>query len=264
MRLPERYNHVTQTRYGTLIYNKNDVRTGRSIELYGEFGERAIVVFDQILGPGQIVIDIGANIGAQTLFFAKKVGPEGCVLAFESHRLVFQALCGNMAINSITNVHCWNAAVGASVGETLVPRVDHQCAVDFSSLEVGMAAVGDRIPVVALDALNLPRCNLLRISSPGLETAILDGAASLLSRVKPILYIDCQLDTQRETELLQRLADLGYVSHWHNAELFNPHNFAGNAENAFGTQAIRSLLCIDKAIEQQLTGFSPVAATEAA
>ncbi len=209
MRIPERYNNVTQTRYGTLIYNKNDVRVGRSIELYGEYCERAIVVFDQMLSASQIVLDIGANVGAQTLFFAKKVGPEGSVLAFEPQRLVFQTLCGNMAINSITNVHCWNTAVGARQGQILVPRIDHERTIDLSAVEVGTAATGDRVPVIAIDDMNLPRCDVMRIAAPGMESAILQGAASLLGRVKPILYISCQLDPSREAELLQQILNLG-------------------------------------------------------
>jgi FkbM family methyltransferase len=262
VRLPERYNLITQARYGTLIYNKNDVRVGRSLELYGEYGERAIVVFDQILGPGQIVLDVGADIGVQTLFFAKKLGPAGCVLAFEPRRLVYQTLCGNMAINSITNVHCWNAAVGAAAGEVHVPRVDHECTSDFTSLEIGGTA-GDVVPLIALDSLNLPRCDLLRIASPGMEAAVLEGAFELLSRLRPILYITCQLDPARQAQLLERLDRIGYVAHWHSAELYNPHNFAANSDNVFGNQSLRSLLCVDAAIEQQLTGFTK-AATDAA
>jgi FkbM family methyltransferase len=263
VRIPERYNNVTQTRYGTLIYNKNDVRVGRSIELYGEYGERAIVIFDQILSAGNVVIDVGANIGAQTLFFAKKVGPEGCVLAFEPQRLVYQTLCGNMAINSIPNVHCWNAAVGAHAGEILVPRVDHERSIDLASVEVG-GAEGDRVPVVVLDKMNLPRCNFLRIASPGMELAILEGAASLLARTKPILYISCQLEPARQSELVQRLNQLGYASYWHAAELFNSHNYAGNPENVFGNQVDHCLLGIDEAIERQLTGFTKANTSDAA
>lgn len=264
MRIPERYNNVTQTRYGTLIYNKNDVRVGRSIELYGEYCERAIVVFDQMLSAGQIVLDIGANVGAQTLFFAKKVGPEGSVLAFEPQRLVFQTLCGNMAINSITNVHCWNTAVGARQGQILVPRIDHERTIDLSAVEMGTAAMGDRVPVIAIDDMNLPRCDVMRIAVPGMESAILEGAASLLTRVKPILYISCQLDPSREAELLQQILNLGYASYWHSAELFHPNNYAGNLENVFGNQTVRSLLCIDSAIERQLTGFTKAAVPQAA
>jgi FkbM family methyltransferase len=264
VRTPERYNYVTQTRYGTLIYNKNDVRVGRSIELYGEYGERAIVVFDQILAAGNVIIEVGANIGAQTLFFAKKVGPEGCVLAFEPQRLVYQTLCGNMAVNSIPNVHCWNAAVGSRPGEIVVPHVDHERSVDLGAVEVGGTSMGDRVPVIVLDKMNLPRCNLLRIASPGMEVAVLEGAASLLTRMKPIVYINCQLDPAREAELVEKLNGLGYASYWHAAELYNPHNYAGNPENVFGNQVDRCLLCIDSAIERQLTGFTKAGVSEAA
>ena len=264
MRIPQRYNFVTQSRYGTLIYNKNDVRVGRSIELYGEYCERAIIVFDQVLAPGQLVVDVGANIGTQTLFFAKKVGPEGCVLAFEPQRLVFQTLCGNMAINSITNVHCWNAAVGAQQGETMVQRIDHEQALDWATVDHGTGGTGDRVPVIPLDSTNLPRCNLVRIALPGMEVAVLEGAASLITRLKPILYISCQLDPAREAQLLQKLAELGYVGFWHSAELFNSQNYAGNAENIFGSQAQRSLLCLDAAVERQLTGFTKASVPEAA
>jgi len=264
VRLPERYNYVTQTRYGTLIYNKNDVRVGRSIELYGEYCERAIIIFDQILAPGQVVVDIGANIGSQTLFFAKKVGPEGCVLAFEPRRLLFQTLCGNMAINSITNVHCWNAAVGAAQGEILIPHIDHERSIDMASLEIAGGTEGDRVPVVPLDGTNLPRCSLLRIAMPGMEMAILDGAASLIRRLKPILYVNCQFDSAREAQFLARLEEFGYASYWHSAELFNPVNYAGNNENVFTNQAVRSLLCIDSAIERQLVGFTKAAVSQAA
>jgi FkbM family methyltransferase len=116
--IPQQYNHLTQTRYGTLIYNRFDTFVGRSIELYGEFAEREIGVLDQTVSAGMVVLDIGAQIGAQTLFLARKVGPAGRVLAFEPRRLIFQTLCGNMAINSVSNVHCWNAAVGAQAGES--------------------------------------------------------------------------------------------------------------------------------------------------
>ncbi len=263
MRPPERYNFVTQTRYGTLVYNKNEVRVGRSLELYGEYCERAIVVFDQILAPGQVVVDVGANIGAHTLFFAKKVGPAGCVLAFEPQRLVYQTLCGNMAINSITNVHCWNAAVGDQRGEICVPRVDHERDIDLSSVEIG-GSEGERVPVIQLDGMNLPRCNLVRIALSGMETAVLDGAAALLKRLKPIIHISSQLDPAREAKLLERLGELGYAPYWHTAELFNPLNHAGNTENVFGSQSERCLLCVDATLESHLTGFVKATVANAA
>src|SRR5690606_309884 len=107
------------------------------------------------------------------------------------------------------------------------------------------------VPVIALDSLNLPRCDFIRIASPGMELAILEGANSLIRRLKPVLYIGCDLDQQRELELIARLRSLGYTMHWHSADLYNPHNFAANTENVFGNRAMMNLLCVDAAIEQQ-------------
>jgi hypothetical protein len=122
----EQFNRITKTRYGMMIYNKNDAYIGRSIEKYGEYSELETVIFDQFVQPGQLVVEVGANIGAHTLFLSRKVGTEGLVLAFEPQRIVYQTLCGNLALNSITNVFCWNTAVGAENGEIVVPALDYK------------------------------------------------------------------------------------------------------------------------------------------
>ena len=86
---------------------------------------------------------------AHTLFFAKKVGPGRLVLAFEPRRLLFQTLCGNMAIDSITNVHCWNAAVGDRRGAKNLRVAGRPRTVDQLSRPRSRGGDdGDRIPVV--------------------------------------------------------------------------------------------------------------------
>ena len=45
-------------------------------------------------------------------------------MAFEPQPLVFQTLCANMALNCVTNVRCFQKAVGAEPGEILVPAFD--------------------------------------------------------------------------------------------------------------------------------------------
>src|ERR1700742_1039122 len=110
------FNHLKQARYGTLLYNINDLYVGRSIDLYGEFSQLEVVLFDQIIRPGDFIVDAGANIGSHTLFFARKVGPTGHVLAFEPQRIVFQTLCANMALNSIVNVECFQQGLSDQPG----------------------------------------------------------------------------------------------------------------------------------------------------
>jgi tRNA G46 methylase TrmB len=112
-------------RYGTMLYNIHDAYIGRSLDLYGEFSEGEVDVFRQMVKPGQVVLDVGANIGAHTLFLARAVAPGGQVLAFEPQRLVYQTLCASLALNHITNVYCWHAAVGRSRGELRLPSLDY-------------------------------------------------------------------------------------------------------------------------------------------
>ena len=87
-----------------MLYNFHDLYIGRSLDLYGEYSEGEIDLFGQIVQPGQVVVEVGANIGAHTVFLAHRSGPAARVLAFEPQRIVFQTLCANLALNSITNV----------------------------------------------------------------------------------------------------------------------------------------------------------------
>ncbi len=264
MSVPQQYNHLAQTRYGTLIYNRFDTYIGRSIEYYGEYAEREVCVFDQTVSAGMVVLDIGAQIGAQTLFFARKVGPAGRVLAFEPRRLMFQTLCGNVAINSITNVHCWNAAVGAHDGEFPVPVYDHQSNTDMRAIRMGAGETGDRVPLVCIDSMRLNRCDFIRISQPGMEEDVLKGGQATILKLKPVFYIACELESQREESLKKTLDGMGYNMYWHEPELFNPDNFAGNDQNIFGSTTTRSLLCIDRRISQEMVGFTPARVARAA
>ena len=57
----------------------------------------------------RLVIEVGANIGSHTVGLAQS-GPQadGCWLL--NSRLVFQTLCANVALNSLTQVDCCGQA----------------------------------------------------------------------------------------------------------------------------------------------------------
>lgn len=117
-----------------MVYNVHDLYIGRSFDTYGEFSEAEIDVFRQIVRPGDVVLDVGANIGGHTLYLAQAVGPHGKVLAFEPQRMLFQTLCANMAINSITNAYCYNQALGEEHGWVNMPDLDHGSPNNFGAL----------------------------------------------------------------------------------------------------------------------------------
>src|ERR1700722_8284406 len=86
-------------RHGPFMYNINDEYIGRALDIYGEFSELENTLFQSLIKPGMTVLDIGANIGVHTVNFAKAATPLGKVIAFEPQRIIYQMLCGNVALN---------------------------------------------------------------------------------------------------------------------------------------------------------------------
>src|SRR4030081_2137189 len=68
-------NRVIRARYGYMLYNKNDTVVGPAIEAYGEYLEAEVAIFRQALRPGDVAVDVGANIGAHTLAMARLPAP---------------------------------------------------------------------------------------------------------------------------------------------------------------------------------------------
>ena len=185
-------------------------------------------VFNQILRPGAHVADIGANIGTHTLAMARIVTNAGWVYAFEPQRLVFQTLCANVALNSVTNVDCVNMAVSDTATPILVEELDPYRPVNFGGLELGRSAANRSVSGTTLDDfLNGRRLDFMKVDIQGMEEACLRGARQTLSRFRTILYLEND-QPEKSPSLLSCLNELDYAAFWHLPMFFNPNNFAGN------------------------------------
>src|SRR4051812_31054692 len=98
------FNDIAMCRNGPMLYNKHDRYIGESLRKYGEFSAGECELFRQIVRPGDVVVEVGANIGCHPVDLSRLVGPQGLIVAFEPQRLVFQTLCANLALNSCANV----------------------------------------------------------------------------------------------------------------------------------------------------------------
>src|SRR5689334_16414097 len=70
-----------------------------AIYLLGGFEVRTLRRYTQLVKPGDIVLDIGANVGAHTLPLAQLVGPTGKVYAFEPTLYAFGKQRTNISLN---------------------------------------------------------------------------------------------------------------------------------------------------------------------
>src|SRR5689334_14706450 len=151
------------TRHGLMMYNSNDTYIGRSLDLYGEWCEGEADLLRKILRPGAVVLDIGANIGTHTLFFAGAVGPGGRVLAYEPQRVIHQILCANLALNSIKHVQALNAGAGRERGTTRVPLLDYSAHHNFGLVSLGTDVGSEPVDLIPVDELALERCHFMKI-----------------------------------------------------------------------------------------------------
>lgn len=251
------YMRVKQCRHGRMMYNVNDHYIGRSLDLYGEYSEGEVNLFRQVLRPGDLALDVGANIGVHTVPMAQFVGERGAVLAIEPQRLAFQMLCGNAALNQLLNVWCHNVAVGEAPGTIVVPILDPRKPNNFGGLGLGGFQQGESMPVIRLDDTPTPTCRLIKIDVEGMELQVLRGATQLIERSRPVLYVENdKLD--RSAELIRYIHSIGYDLYWHRIPLFNARNFLGNAQNVFGNVLSHNMLCVHRSNAGKMEGFPRV------
>lgn len=228
-----------------MLFLRRDMYVGRSLDLYGEFSELEAALFDQIVKPGDTVVEVGANIGAHTVHLARLVGPKGQVVAYEPQRIIFQLLCANLALNELNNVHTYRAAVGAAPGVVTLPPIDYGAEGNFGGVSMSTGTVGEPVPVFSLDRLEVSSLRLLKIDVEGMETGVIEGARQLIRRHHPILYVENDR-RERSARLIALLGELGYDMWWHMPRLFNPNNHAGNRQDVFPGIVSINLLCVPK------------------
>jgi FkbM family methyltransferase len=139
------------------------------------------------IAPGEVVFNVGANVGVHVLPAARRVGPTGRVVAFEPNPEACQVLRHHVQINGFADrVTVVEAAVGSAPGRAVL----HATGSDpRSRLGTPNAALVGRtrpidVLVVTLDdwaetAGLVPDCVIVDVE--GFEERVLDGARRLLT-----------------------------------------------------------------------------------
>lgn len=257
---PAGFNEIRMCRSGPMVYNKHDIYIGGSLKKYGEFSVSEQELFAHLAHPGMLVVEVGANIGAHTVVLSRSVGEGGEVHAFEPQRIVFQTLCANLALNQCTNVYARQLAVGAEQGSILVPAVDPTARENFGSISLHNVGIGDAVPLITVDSLDLPACHLLKIDVEGMEVEVIRGAEGAIDSYRPIIYTENDRQ-ERSQELLTLIERLDYVAYWHLAPLFNPANYAGDPENIFPHVVSCNILCLPREAKLTVDGLRAVSSS---
>lgn len=243
-----------QCRHGTFHYLATDKYIGESLRHYGEFSEHEVELFQQLLSPGDTVVEVGSNIGTHTIPLGNIVGPDGQVLAFEPQRYIFELLRRNVDENNLKQVSVHRMALGDSVGEITVPLLDPSLTNNFGGVPLGEQHQGDQVALSTIDALQLNHCAMIKADVEGMEAAVLRGGENTIKALQPILYLENDRK-EKSGELLALIHRLGYRIYEHIPPLYNTHNFFGNPLNLFGNICSINILCIATSTKTSVEGL---------
>ena len=102
----------------------------------------------ELVQPGMVAYDIGANYGIHTLLLARRAGDSGRVYAFEPDAEIGAALREAVQLNRFANVQIIPAAVAEASGSALFQRGAHAGAGHLSDQDAGRTT---RVETIALD-----------------------------------------------------------------------------------------------------------------
>lgn len=173
----------------------------------------------QILSPGKVFIDAGANIGVYTVLAGKLVGETGRVLSFEPGQESFATLAKNVELNQLKQVKLLRTALSDCEGKTRLYHVNNAP----NSYSLGSDSDGDRsfeeVSVTTLDRVvkreQIEQVDLIKMDVEGAEKLVLQGSEQLLHRMKPVVIFEvCPPAAQRlglaPHDAWDLLQELGY------------------------------------------------------
>src|SRR5688572_13621160 len=94
-----------------LNVHQHDTVISESIRQRKIWAEAETRLFRELIRPGMVVVDVGANIGYFSLLASTLVGPTGRVYAFEPDPVNCALLRKNVRLNRVTNIEVIESAL---------------------------------------------------------------------------------------------------------------------------------------------------------
>ncbi len=180
----------------------------------GVFEPMTVDTISRTVRPGDVAVDVGANVGFITLTLARHTGVSGSVFAFEPTAAAFARLERNLAMNEFPQVHALKLGLSDKVGTTRA-RLQSSYRIDGKD-----EVLEEEIELTTLDAWvgseRLARLDFLKIDTDGMEAQVLRGAQDSLRRLRPVVLFEFVPRSLRDAGesaegVLGLLAEAGYL-----------------------------------------------------
>jgi FkbM family methyltransferase len=202
---------VTRTKGGDVFLANLSSQIEWAAWVFGSYEPIMAKVLASRVGPGDVCLDVGANVDLHTIRMAR-LGAH--VHAFEPVPDLRNPLEQYLALNALENVTVHDTAVAADNGEVelFVGDTTRRNRGMASLYETSVAGGATVVRAVRIDDLGFPRVDLMKIDVQGAETDVLKGAVATLERDRPVVLFEYLHAHVEETghNPLQFISDLGF------------------------------------------------------
>ena len=221
-------------KHGIFHFCHFDEFIGKSFREYGEYSELELKTILEFINEGDVIFDIGANIGCFSVPFAKKVGSNGKVYAFEPQKFIFNLLKKNAVCNELNNLQIFNNAIGDANTILELNDFDYSQSGNFGGITLTenydnsvcakiKGTKKNKIKTLTLNNfLNLKKCNFLKIDVELMELNVLKGAKEFIKKFRPIIWVENHLGYPNY--LNKYLLKINYKPFWAATMMYNPDN----------------------------------------
>lgn len=222
-----------------LFVSNKDSGLGLMLRSKGEFEPVQSKLFTRAIKKGDVIFDIGANIGYYTVLASKLVDLKGKVYAFEPDPDNLKLLEKNILLNKCSNVVVVPMAVSERAG-TLTFKKDLSNPGESKISEKGNVKVKATTLDKFITSRRIKKIDLIKVDVEGAEINVLKGARTLIGRKDIKMFFECNPKVLRTfgfgvNELLFEAKRLGF-------RLLQIINERGRKKVGFSPRALKNAL----------------------
>ena len=189
LKLKERSGYLVKTVQGSKMkLDLNDKGISKDLAVDGTREPESTNAIQNFIREGDVVVDIGANLGYYALLESRIVGGSGIVYAIEPSPDNIDALKENIKLNGYTNIECFTIGIGDKEEIAKMFMSPHS---NLNSLVIqkNKKTIGNiDIQITTLDNFlkGKKQPDFIRMDVEGYEYNIIKGMKGLLNSKKPL------------------------------------------------------------------------------
>lgn len=207
---------------------------------------------EHFLTPGNICLDIGANVGLYTYKMSKLVKSKGKVLSFEPVNIAFNQIKLLKKKYNLNNSQIFNFAIGDEKKETqmLIPVIDNLVQLGFSHIQTIKykskniikskynkvfyqkmnSGYKQKTTIELIDSivlkLKLKMINYIKIDVEGFELKVIKGAIKSIKKFRPLIQTEIFYSKDNQKKLLSYFKSIEYSFFYPNKKkIIRIHNW---------------------------------------